>query len=276
MQKVGVEKGVEWIGTGFRIVRGHPVEFLLMSLIYTTISLVPFLGLPVIVLLGPALLGGMIHASREASLGHRPRVGQLFQAFQDGDRTGSYIALCLPYVAFFVALIILFFPLIAAIFHAAQSGQINPRDSSDSAALAEALRPIITGMLGSLMLRFLTLIALAFLVGMLTFLAAARIMLGHERAFAAMRSSFSACLRNFGAYFVLMLLLGMGMFIVRAILSLALPGVLVVLLTGVPFNALIGPIVYAAHCSIFGEDNHDSDVAPTPAAPAPSSHTFEA
>ncbi|RAP56228.1 BPSS1780 family membrane protein [Oleiagrimonas sp. MCCC 1A03011] len=272
MRKVDVGASIEWIGSAFRTVRAHPTEFLVMGLIFTLIPLVPLLGGIVILLLGPALLAGMIYAAREADQGRTPKIGQLFQAFQEGDRIGSLIALCLPVFAAGILMILVAMPIIMAI---AGSGKIDASTLSDQAALAAALHPILAGMAGRLLLTFALIVVIAFIAGMLTFLAAACIMLGHDPAFTAMRKSFAACARNFGAYFVTVLLLGLGLGLVRVMLSLLLPDLLAALLTSTPYYALLGPLTYAAYRSIFGDDvSHREDEAVAP--PPPISHTFEA
>jgi hypothetical protein len=276
MRKVGVEKGVEWIGEGFRILRRYPTEFLLMGLIYTAISLVPYgFGLLVIFFLGPALLGGIIHASRSADSGQKPQVSQLFQAFKDGDRVGSYIALCLPALAFVVILIAMAIPIVSAIGHALPSGDLDPQSASDRAAMLAAMQSVLPHITGRLLLFIVVMIVFGFIGGMLTFLASARIMLDGDRAFAAMGASFRACARNFGAYFILMLLIVFGVFMVQVLLSQVLPRTLVVLFTAVPLNSLLGPIVFSAHRSIFGE-HVPARTPDEPTPPGPSSHTLEA
>jgi uncharacterized membrane protein len=109
---------------------------------------------------------------------------------------------------------------------------------------------------------------------MLTFLASARIMLDHDTAFAAMRTSFRACSRNFGAYFILMLLVGVGLFMLQVGFSFLLPRTLVALFTAVPLNSLLGPIVFSAYRSIFGETDASSSTSEP--SPPPPTHTLQA
>jgi hypothetical protein len=277
MRKVGVEKGVEWIGDGVRIFLRYPGPFLLMGLIYTAISLVPFgLGVLVIFLLGPALLGGIIHASRTATAGQAPRLEEMFQAFKEGDRIGSFIALCLPTLAFVVILVVLAIPIFAAVIHALPGGELDPQSASDRAAIIAALKSVLPHVTGRLALFFLAMIVLGFIGSMLTFFASARIMLDKDTAFAAMRTSFRACTRNFGAYFVCMLLIGVGIFLLQVLFSLLLPRILVTLFTAVPLNALLGPIVFSAYRTIFGTPEADSALAGATAPPAAPTHTLQA
>lgn len=271
MRKVGVEKGFEWIADGFRILRRYPGPFLLMGLVYTGISLVPFgLGLLVIFLLGPALLGGIIHAAHTASLGQAPRPEQLFQAFKEGDRVGSFIALCLPTLAFVFIMVVLAIPIITAVAHALPAGDLDPQSSADRAAMMAAVKSVLPHVTGRLLLFFLAMIVFGFIGSMLTFLASARIMLDHDTAFAAMRTSFRACARNFGAYFVLMLLIGVGIFVLQLVFSLLLPRILVTLFTAVPLNSLLGPIMFSAYRSIFGDQPPEAVRSGAP------THTIEA
>ncbi|KGI76612.1 BPSS1780 family membrane protein [Oleiagrimonas soli] len=273
MRKVDVGASIEWIGAAFAAVRAHPAAFLVMGLIFTVIPLVPLLGGIVILLLGPALLAGMIYAAREADQGRTPKVGHLFQAFQDGDRIGSLIALCLPVFAALLLMIVVAMPIIIAI---ANSGQIDAQTLSDQAALAAALHPILSAMAGRLLLTLVLIVVIAFVAGMLTFLAAACIMLGRDPAFVAMRKSFAACARNFGAYLITVLLLGLGLGLLRIVLSQLLPEILAAVLTSTPYYALLGPLTYAAYRSIFGDDTSAPVNEAAPPPPPSSSHTLEA
>lgn len=277
MRKVGVEKGVEWIAEGFRTFRRYPGPFLLMGLIYTAISLLPFgLGVLVIFLLGPALLGGIIHAARTASDGRVPRLEEMFQAFREGDRIASFMALCLPTLAFVVILVVLAIPIFAAVIHALPGGALDPQSAADRAAMLAAVKSVLPNVTGRLTLFFVALVVLGFLGSMLTFFASARIMLDKDTAFPAMRTSFRACTRNFGAYFVCMLLIGIGIFILQVLFSLLLPRILVTLFTAVPLNALLGPIMYSAYRSIFGTPDADSTQPDGSATPDAATHTLQA
>lgn len=276
MRKVGVESGVNWIGEALRLLRRYPTVFLLMSLIYTGISLVPFgLGFIVILLLGPALKGGMIHAACEAEAGRDVRVGMLFKVFEGGERIGSFIALCLPVLALGVLLFVLYFPVLMPVIQAIMDGRVDPASGNDAATMA-ALKPIIEPLVGRILLLLLLTLVLSFLGGMLLFLASARIMLAGEGAFAAMRSSFLACARNFGAYFIFMLLIGFGLIVAQTVLSLLLPRVLVLLAISIPLNAMWGPMLYAAHRSMFDDSPGNGPNADAPSPTSPAASSFEA
>jgi hypothetical protein len=277
MRKVGSDKSGQWIGEAFGMLRRHPGPFLLMGLIYTLISQLPVFGFLITLLLGPAMIGGMLYAAGQASSGQTPRVGQMFRAFQEGDRITSFMALCLPFIALFLVMAAMLLPLFPTIAHALR-GQSAADVSSDAGVrqLLDALMPLVTRHAGLFSLWMLVYVVLTFLASMLTFLAPARIMFDRMPAFAAMRESFVACRTNFAAYFllaVLLFLISLGMMILDTVLATFLPRPLAAILAMSPFNVLVALVVFAMHRSIFDARNTAAPPADTPAA---QSHTFEA
>jgi len=279
MRKVGIDKSGQWVGEAFGILRAHPAPFLLMGLIYTLISQLPYLGVLITLLLGPALIGGMLHAANLASANQAPRVGQMFHAFTDADRIGSYMALCLPYIGLSLIMIILLIPAYPAVIGALRgqtTGMTSPE--ADIRHMLEALRPLITSHIGAVFVWLLAYVVLAFIASMLTLLAPARIMFAREGAFTAMRNSFIACRTNFGAYFLLVVLLfsiSLGVLILASVLAAFMPRPLASILAMTPFNVLVALVVFAMHRGIFGNAAGGANPAPEPAA-TPGTHTFEA
>lgn len=279
MRKVGIDKSGQWIGEAFGLLRAHPAAFLLMGLVYTLISHLPFLDVLIVLLLGPALIAGMLHAANLASSNQAPRVGQMFRAFTDGDRIGSYMALCLPYVGLFMIMVVLLIPAFPAIMGALRgqsTGMASPE--ADIKHMLDALRPLITSHPGASLLWLLVYVVLAFVSSMLTILAPARVMFAKETAFTAMRNSFIACRTNFGAYFLLVVLLfsiSLGVWILGSVLAAFMPRTLASILVMSPFNVLVALVVFAMHRGIFGDAADGANPAPEPAA-RPETHTFEA
>lgn len=277
MRKVGSDKSGQWIGEAFGLLRRHPGPFLAMGLVYTLISQLPVLGFLVTLLLGPALIGGMLYAAGQAAAGHTPRVGQMFRAFQEGDRIASFMALCLPFIALFVVMVALLLPAFPAIAEAlrGQTASGVPTDAGVKQML-DALTPLVTSHPGAFALWMVAYVVLAFVTSMLTFLAPARIMFERRRAFTAMRESFLACRTNFAAYFllaVLLFLLSLGMMILDTVLATFLPRMLAAILAMSPFNVLVALAVFAMHRTIFGGQ---AGAAPPQDPPASPSHTIEA
>ncbi|GEM_PF-1794278 len=282
MNKVGINHSRRWIGEAFGMLRRHPVPFLLMGLVYTLLAQLPWLiGFFIALFLGPALMGGMIHAAREAAAGRTPRVGQLFHAFQEGDRIGSYIALSLPVIGLVFVMVAMLIPVIGPL---VASLQAQAGGSGADAITYEQLRSILAQQIsatpGTFFLLVLFYLLGAFVVSMLTFLAPARIMLARETAFTAMRSSFAACRTNLGPYFllgILMFLIALGMMTLARVLGTVLPPALASLLAMGPFNAFVALVVFATHRSMFGDQTPSQEQASAnPAEKAPDAHTFEA
>ncbi len=271
MRKVGFGHGLTWLGNALSMVGAQPVPFLVMGLIMSVIAAVPLLGAITLLLLGPALVAGTIHASREASLGRKPRIDQLFHVFQKGDRVGSYIALCLPLVAAFFLLVFLAIPFAM---YAVGKGIVTQDMTSDPEAMRSAIDQLLFHS-GAGVLFLLCMGIVLFLVLMLTFLAPSVILLRRNDAFASMKLSFAASARNFGAFFLSVLLFGMAIQILAKVLGLIFPALFASFVAHIPYYALLGPLTYAMFRDVFGDDASTDADADAPAAPA-ASHHFEA
>lgn len=272
MRHVPAATGFEWLRRAFLLLRAHPAPLLSMGAILTVIALVPLVGILVMLFLGAALLGGIVFAAREAEAGRTPRVGQLFQAFHEGDRVGSLVALCLPLLAAFaVAVFVIGIPLASAV----AQGQLSLEQLRGPGA-AEALEAALGGRVFPMML---TMLVLVVLVGMLTFFAVPDIMLGKRGAFEAMRRSLRACVHNLGAFLLAVLVLGVGLQLLNYLLSLLLPPLLAGVLVNIPYYALFGPLLYVAWSDVYGTDRAESERAaapPSPPSPPSPPPSFEA
>jgi hypothetical protein len=273
MRKVGALTGLEWIRDAVLIVRAHPRVFLLMGLFFTSIPLFPLLGPLVLLLLGPALMGGMIHAAREAEQGRVPRIGDLFLAFREGDRIGSFMALCLPIVGALIVLIGLAMPVAIK---AINSGAITHQTLSDPVAVRTALEHTLDSM-GPHRLFLLAGLAVLvmFVAGMMTFLASACVMLGRQKAFSAIRASFKACAMNLAAFLIAVLVVGVAAQGLHVVLAMVLPDLLAAIIANIPYYAIFGALSYTAYRSIFG-DHSDPEDTSNPPQPETGTHTFEA
>lgn len=271
MRKVAVAHSLAWIRAAFSHVGAHPQVFLSMGLILVALSTVPLLGGLAMLVIGPALTGGMVQAARDSAQGRSPRVGQLLHVFRDGQPLGSYIALCLPLVAAFVALIVFAIPLVMYGLHI---GVLTEKMTSDPKAMQSAIPALLFGHPGG-MVYVLVVCVLLLVVGMSTFLAVPAILLKRCGAWDAIKLSLAACARNFGAFLVTMLFIYVGWELLFRLLSLALPDLVALALIRVPYYALLGPLSYAMFTDIFNERETDGDAGPAP-APSPASHTFEA
>ncbi len=259
MQKVPANRAVFWLGSAFRMVRRYPQAFLGMGLIYALIGLIPLLGPLTVVLLGPALLGGMIHAGQFADnreqTRSRPQLGAMFRAFQGDRRLGSLIALSLPAIGVIaVGLIILGFVIVQV--KASGTLPINIATVQPE-VLMKALIPRLLHWIPLLL-------ALSLLAYALTFFGIARAMLEGCSAWMAMGSSVRAVLKNPGAFLLtLLLILAVSMLAMIPLMMILMPLRalwIASLLYNTALYALLGPILYFAWKDVFGMDHGDAKI----------------
>ncbi len=258
MQKVPANRAIFWLGSAFRMVRRDPYAFLGMGLIYALIGLIPLLGPLTVVLLGPALLGGMIYAGQFADNSKqtrsRPQLGAMFRAFQGDRRLGSLLALSLPAIGVIgVGLVILGFVVVQA---KANGSLPNDMTAVQPTALLKALMP---GLLRWIPL----LLVLSLLAYAMTFFGIARAMLEDCNAWTAMGSSVWAAWKNLGAFLLtLLLILAMSMLAMIPLMMVLMPmhGLWIAsLLYNTALYALLGPTLYFAWKDVFGPDPANQD-----------------
>jgi hypothetical protein len=223
-QQVPAGSGLQWLIGAVNLILKNPVPFALMGLVVGVIAMVPFLGALALMVLGPALYGGIMYAAHEQASGRTADFAQLFQAFREDGKIGKMIVLCLPG---FAAAIIIGVMAVFFIGGALLGAGAGASAGADAGAA-------IAAMFGFGGLVFL-LIALA--VGLfsyaLTLFATPHVMLTGADPIPAMKESLGACLANigavivfiavmFGASIVLMIVLGLIPFIGQLIVTVAL------------------------------------------------------
>ncbi len=92
-RKVDAGKGFAWITGAVELIFKNPLVFLVMGLIFAVIGIVPILGSLALLVIGPALLGGMVYAAREQAAGRPADIAQLFQAFREPGKIGPILLL---------------------------------------------------------------------------------------------------------------------------------------------------------------------------------------
>lgn len=87
VNRVDAGRGLAWYGLGWQIFRASPGIWIGLVLVWALVSLlasmVPVVGLLVISLLAPALMGGLLYAAREAAEERPIHIRQLFVALTD-------------------------------------------------------------------------------------------------------------------------------------------------------------------------------------------------
>lgn len=263
IEKVSAGAGWHWIGQAFGAIKRQPQVLLVMGLIIGIIAVIPFIGGLVLFILGPALLGGVVYATRTTETGGKPAIGDLMHAFQDNDRTGPMIALCLPaVVGVLVSAVIAFVFVLGAMLG---GGLSVDKLKGDPMALLHTLGAGAgAGVFIAVPLIIIVLLAAQAMV----FFGVSRVLLDRVDAFAAMKESLQACWKNVGAWLVALLTVVIGIGILNAILHAAHTGWVGSLITSALQYAILGATMYYGYRAVFGATSADAE-APTPAPMPP-------
>ncbi|HET8897775.1 MAG TPA: hypothetical protein VFN09_03200 [Rhodanobacteraceae bacterium] len=263
MNSVPASAGIDWLVGAASLAKRWPLVFPVMGLIIALIGLIPFLGGLVTLILGPALIGGTVAAAHTANRGGAPSAGQLFQGFQQSDRVGALVALCIPtVVALLVAAALVFVFAIGAFI----SGAL-----ANAQALLDNPQAIWAAFGGGLLLLIPLLVALLLAAYAFTYFAIPRCMLGSIEAFPAMGESWRAARANAGAFAVSCIVLLVGSWVLLYVLSLLHLGRIGDLLTSAAVYTVLGPMLYFGTRAVFGDATHMPTAADstTPATPPP-------
>jgi len=254
-QKVEAGRGIEWIRSAAQLLMQNPTPFAMMGLILAVIGFVPIIGALAILVIGPALQGGLMWAAARQARGESIEVGNLFEAFRQEGKVGRMVILCLPNVALLFVVVVLLvvamvsFGLAAVITSAASSGQ-TPTLQSMLAAMGA----------GGLMMFAVVLIPLGLAVSALLFLSIPRVMLNDIEPFAAMKQSFKACLDNIGAFLIAVIGIGLLRLIILMLLG-SLSGALAALAVGVLIEPLLAATAWKASRELFGDAEPEAPAA---------------
>jgi hypothetical protein len=213
VRKVRPGAGAEWLLGGFALLRRSPLGLGLLGAIFGvlagSVALVATRGGQsfvaaelVMLLLGPLLVAGMVHAAREVDEGRAATPGQLLQGLREG-KAARLLATLLPQIGAAV-LIALLVAIVIGPDNMQQMAQAMEKLQGQANPDPELMRQIPAG-------RVLLLVFLAIVIGVgagfFTFLAVPDMMFTEHGAFAAMGRSFRACVNNIPALIVFYLLL---------------------------------------------------------------------
>lgn len=251
-QHVPAGNGVQWISSALEIVMKNPAVFVVMALIIAVFGAIPLINLAMVII-GPALYGGLIYAAARQDRGETAEIGDLFAAFQQPGKIGPMLLLCLPSIAAVVVVVVLSIVLIG--------GAVLSMIGGHSTGLSAAA---IGGMV--LFIPLALLIGLG--VGALLFFAVPRVMLDGIEPFAAFKESLAAVLANLGAVLLFALVMIVGFMVLGVVLVfIPLLGPLLWMLAA----TLIGTLgTYSAYREVFagGVQAHIAP-PPPPASPPP-------
>ena len=248
LRHVAADSALRWIGDALRTVFANPAPFLLMGLVVAVAAVVPVIGALALAILGPALYGGIVFATREQHAGRGADFQHLFRGFQQPGALPRLLLLCLPGIAAGIVVVVLLVLLLGSALVGAGGG--------DASALGAGLGA------GGLLFVLLAL-AIGLAAYALVFFAVPQVMLTGAEPIAAMGDSLRACLGNAGAFllfFFLLLLSTMGL----SLLVAWLPTLLGQLLAMTLLVPVVSAALYFAWRDVYGE----ADVAAPPGPPS--------
>ena len=232
-------QGLEWWKTGWHLFRGAPAIWVILMVLFIAIlfglSFIPFLGQIASTLISPVLGAGVLVGARTQDRGGELTVGHLFACFNDKAMPLVIVAL-LYFGGWFVIWVIAAALLVGIV----GFGTVASIVSGDPTQAGIA-------MLATLGVGSLVVLLLAMLLGipliMGYWFAPALVLFRGDEPFAAMKASFTACMRNMPPFLVYGLL-----------------GVAFAIIASIPFGLgwlILLPVyaasVYASYKDIFGE-----------------------
>lgn len=221
--------GWDWISGGWELFKRQPGTWILLLIVFVLISfliaLIPMLGSIASNLLGPVFAGGMLLGCRELAGGGELTVGHLFAGFR--ENFGKLVVVGLLYLVALIVVVIVAFGITGA---GIGFGALMGTDSGAPQVSTTAI-----------LLAVLVALALMVPVAMAVWFTPALVVLNDLGVGDAIKTSFSACLKNIVPFLVYGLIL-LGLAIVASI----------------PFGLgwlVLGPVlvasVYASYRDIF-------------------------
>lgn len=210
-RSVAVGQAIAWIGGGWALFKQTPMIWMGALLIFLGINLalafVPFVGGLIGTLLGPVLIAGFMVGARKLDQGKGFALGDLFAGFS--SNTGNLIAIGGLYLLGSIMLALITMALfIGPMISAAGGLDPNSLQTQSPEALIAALAPSIS-------LMVLVILALMLPLIMAYWFAPALAMLDGLGPVAAMKLSFSGCVKNLVPFLVYgligLVLVGIGM-----------------------------------------------------------------
>ena len=236
VNKVPASAGAQWLLDGIANLRRAPLAFGFLGVLYGTLALVVgqvavvntglFMALEILlVLLGPLLMGGFVHAARSVASGGPASPSHLLEGMH-GGRTARLLATLLPNIVALVVCVVLLFVVVGqdAMLQIAQAVERAGAQAKPDPALFAGL-PV-----GRVLLWFVLVIVVGVAASFFTFVAIPEIMFRDTGASAAMGRSFRACVRNLPALLVFLVLTFIA--IVVLYIALSVVGALVGALAG--------------------------------------------
>lgn len=211
-RSVDVGRGAAWWGDGWRLFTASPWMFVAVVVLFVVclaaLSIVPVVGSIAGTLLGPVFAGGLLAGCRALARGGELAVAHLFAGFS--DRLGPLIVLGLFYL---IGSAVIFFVFAGLLVGAVGMSGISALLTGD--ALQAGVAMFATLGIGALIASLVAAL-LGIPLLMACWFAPALVALRGDEPFAAMKTSFGACLSNMPPFLVYGLI-GLGFAILASI-----------------------------------------------------------
>lgn len=279
IKKVSASAGAEWVLGGLGLLRKSPFGLGLLGLIYGLLALlvsmsaesnmILFLVLELgLILVGPLLLGGLIHAARSVDQGGKAEPGQLLEGARPG-RVARLLATLVPQIVALAVCAVLLIVMIGG----DQLVQMMQTLERMQGQVAPDPAWIKTLPIGRLMLWMLLVFVIGLITSFFTFVAVPEIMFTNSSAWVAMQRSFRACMRNLPAlvvFFVLtviaVVVIYIAIMVVAVVVKLVAGAVamqiVIQLLAMAVFMPLVTGAMYYAWKQMLGDGQAASIAAP--------------
>jgi uncharacterized membrane protein len=233
-------RGTSWWSEAWRLFVAAVGPWLLIVVIWVVIqiclTLIPFVGHLATQVLTPVFVGGLMLGCRAADRGEALGVNHLFAGFS--GHAGPLLVVGLIYTALAVLIVLIVGAILFVSFGEAVLEQLFQLQDPISAGAA------LGKMLYVLMIGALLFLAFSLPLVMAVWFAPALVVLGGAEPWAAMKLSFSGCMKN-----------------VAPFLLYGLIGILLAVVASVPVMLgwfVLGPVaiasVYTSYCDIFEDD----------------------
>lgn len=252
MNSVPAARGIDWIVESVKLIFKNPLVFLGIGLVLSLLVNIPLLNLLTglaLLVLGPTVLAGLIHAARREADGSGASFEDIGYGFTSG-KIGSLIILALPGIAIGVlAVVIVGTLLVLGLGAAFASG------GGDGGSAIAGMTVIVMLLVG-----FLFLIA-AIVNQLLLFFGVTDVAYTETAPIDAMKSSLAACFSNIGAVLLALIISGVALVVVAmlgAVITSLIPliGFLLTWLFTVALAAVvypyIGALMYHAYRDVYG------------------------
>ncbi len=195
--KVAAGRGVNWIGEGWTLFKAAPwmwiVALLILAGIQIVLGLIPFLGDIANILIGPIFMAGLLTFAHGIAQGEEADIGKLFVGFK--EKLGSLIAVAALYIVMIVAVIA-----VGAIVAVPLLGGADLFNAADP---EQAMQTLMEGVgMAGVLIAMLAIVALTVPVTAAYWFAPGLVFYADMGAVAAMKQSFSACMRNWLPFLV--------------------------------------------------------------------------